>query len=473
MSSLKAAACLPLAGLLLVGCATHHYQRAPVSASETALNFERRTLADPAFKQYLEKNLGIAIVDWPLKSWDLRTLTLAAFYFNPSIEASRDHVATIEASVVTAGGRPNPTLSVSPGVPSPYLFNLGLSFPIETAGKRGYRVQRAQSFSEAARFELAEAAWKVRARVRSALLAYLLAVRNLDLLRSEEQVREEQVKLLNERVAVGEIPRPDADLARIELSKTRLSIRSAEGQVGQNRAELAAAIGIPDAALEGAELSWPNLDSLPSAESITPERIQREAVLNRLDVRRSLAEYAASEADLRLEIAKQYPDLEIGPGYQFEERNNFFTLASAITLPILNRNQGPIAEAEARRKETGSRFLVTQAQVIAESEKALAPYRGALKELSEADNSLRKLQDLRNRKTQQAVRVGEADRLTLNGVLLESSAVSSVRLDALGRAQTALGALEDAVERPLTPGDIAPLAPGSPALEKSVKESGR
>jgi outer membrane protein TolC len=96
-------------------------------------------------------------------------------------------------------------------------------------GKRGYRVQRDQRFSEAARFELAETAWKVRARVRSALLAYLLAVRNLDLLRSEEQVREEQVKLLNERVAEGEIPRPDADSARIELSKTRLSIGSAEG----------------------------------------------------------------------------------------------------------------------------------------------------------------------------------------------------------------------------------------------------
>ena len=473
MQSLKPAVFALLACLLLVGCATHHYRPAPISAPETASNFERRTLADPMLKQYLEKNLGHGIADWPIKTWDLGTLTLAAFYFNPSIEAARNHVATVEGSVVTAGARPNPTLSVSPGVPSPYLFGVDLSFQVETAGKRGYRVQHAQNLSEAARFELAEAAWKVRNGVRSALLAYLLPERSLGLLRSEEQIREEQVKLLERRVAVGEIPRPDADLARIELSKTRLSVRVAEGRLRQGRAELAAAIGVPDAALEGIEFYWPDLDSPPSAESLTPQRIQRDAVLNRLDVRRRLVEYAASEADLRLEIAKQYPDFTIGPGYQFEERNNFLTVVSAVTLPIFNRNQGPIAEAEGRRKEAASRFLITQAQVIAESERALAPYRAALEELAEANDSLRKLQTVRERMTQQAVRVGEADRLVLNGVLLESSVVATARLGALGRAQVALGDLEDAVQRPLTGGDIVPLSPSSPALDAPGKESKR
>ena len=62
---------------------------------------------------------------------------------------------------------------------------------------------------------------------------------------------------------------------------------------------------------------------------------------------------------------------------QFEERHSFFTVGVSTSIPIFNRNQGPIAEAEARRKESAAAFLQTQAQVIARSERALAVYHSA------------------------------------------------------------------------------------------------
>jgi outer membrane protein TolC len=201
--------------------------------------------------------------------------------------------------------------------------------------------------------------------------------------------------------------------------------------------------------------------------------IQRNALLNRLDIRRSLAQYAAAEADLQLEISKQYPDLQIGPGYTYEERNNFFVIGLSTTLPIFNRNQGPIAEAEARRKEAAASFVEKQAQVIAGVERALALYTAALKELAEVDQSLRKLQDTQLRMMQQAVRLGEEDRLNLNGVEIQSSLLAQARLDALRRAQSALGELEDAVQRPLDPGDAFSISPESPALSKPSEESKR
>ncbi len=269
----------------------------------------------------------------------------------------------------------------------------------------------------------------------------------------------EQVRLLEQRLAVGEIPRPEVDLARIEISKIHSAIAAAEGQVSESKAALAASIAIPVAALQSIDLSWTDLESPPSAESLSPKTIQRDAVLNRLDVRRALAQYAAAEADLQLEIAKQYPDLQIGPGYTYEEGNSFFTLGFSATLPVFNRNQGPIAEAEARRKRAASAFLEKQAQVIAESERSLARYTSALKELAEADHSLRSLQDAQLQRMQQAVQLGEEDRLALNGVQIESAALARSRLDALARAQSALGELEDAVQRPLDPGDVFSAAP--------------
>jgi outer membrane protein TolC len=422
---------------------------------------------------FIQQNLGHRVAPWPHKTWDLETLSLAALYFNPTLESARARVAQAQAAVVTAGARPNPSLSVAPGIPSPYLFNLDFAVPIETAGKRGHRIESARSLEHAAGFDLANSAWKVRSGVRTGLLNYLLASRSLDLLRSEEQVRQEQVNILAERFAVGEIPRPEVDLARIELSKTHLAISTAEGHVAEAKATLAASIGIPVAGLQEFNFSWADLDSPPNAESLSPEQIQRQAVLNRLDVRRALAQYAAAEADLQVEISKQYPDIQIGPGYTYEEKNNFFTLGLSTVLPIFNRNQGPIAEAEARRKEAGAAFSEAQAQVIAGSERALALYTAALKELTEADQFLRKLQDTQLRMTQQAVRLGEEDRLSLNGVQIQSSVLARARLDALARAQSALGELEDAVQRPLDPGDAFSIWHDSPALRKLPKESNR
>ncbi len=455
---------------VLTGCAARRYQSAPIVPMESASRLESRNLGDSGLQTFLQENVGHPVAPWPPKTWDLGTLSLAALYFNPTLEGARARVAEAQAAVVTAGARPNPSMSVAPGIPSPYLFNLDSAVPIETAGKRGHRIESARNLEDAARFDLADSFWKVRSGVRIALLNYLLAARSLDLLRAEEQVRRDQVNILEERLSVGEMARPEVNLARIELSKTHLALSTPEGQLAEAKAALAGAIGIPVAGLEGLDFSWPDLDSPPSAESLSPREIQRDAVLNRLDVRRALAQYAAAEADLQLEISKQYPDVQIGPGYTYEEKNNFFTLGLSTTLPIFNRNQGGIAEAEARRREVAATFLEKQAQVIAGSERALALYIAALEELAEADQSLRKLQDDHLKMMQQAVQLGEEDRLSLNGVQVESSVVARTRLDALARAQSSLGELEDAVQRPLDPGDTFPINREPPALNKLPKE---
>ena len=74
--------------------------------------------------------------------------------------------------------------------------------PIETAGKRGHRIESARSLEHAAGFEFADSAWRVRNGVRVGLLNCLLASRNLELLQSEENVRREQVGLLEPRFPV-------------------------------------------------------------------------------------------------------------------------------------------------------------------------------------------------------------------------------------------------------------------------------
>src|ERR1700680_48921 len=211
---------VPLFGVfLLAGCAMQRYQASPIVASATASQFESRSLADDGLRSFEVKNLNPP-APWPPKTWTLQTLSLAGLYFNPALDMARARVARADAAVVTAAGRPNPTLGISPGIPSPYLFTLDFAVPIETAGKRGYRVLSARNLDQAARLDLADSAWTVLSGVRLALLNYLLASRSLELVRSEEQVRADQVNILERILSSGEITRLDVDLARIELSKT-------------------------------------------------------------------------------------------------------------------------------------------------------------------------------------------------------------------------------------------------------------
>src|SRR2546427_359462 len=343
--------------LPLTGCAIERYRAAAIVPAETATSFESRNLSDAGLHSFVEKSLGQPMSPWPPKLWDLQTLSLTGLYFSPEMQAGRARLAEAAAAIVTAGARPNPVFDLSPGVPSPYLLTLDFAVPLETKGKRGYRIRSARNLEQAARFDLADSAWKVHSGVRRALLDHLLASRSLELLRSEEQIRTEQVRLLQERFVAGDIPRPELDLARIELSKAHLSISTAEGQVAETKAALAAAMGIPVAGIAGIDFAWTELESPPGTQSFSPQEIRRDAVLDRLDIRRSLAQYEAAESNLQLEIAKQYPDVQIAPGYTFEERNSFFTLGLSMTLPLFNRNQRPIAEAQAKRKEAAATFL--------------------------------------------------------------------------------------------------------------------
>jgi cobalt-zinc-cadmium efflux system outer membrane protein len=441
---------------LLAGCAAQRYRPAPIVPSATSSQFESRSLADADLRSFEERNLGHSVSPWPPRSWDLQTLSLAALFFNPALDLPRTRLATAEGALITARARPNPTFDLTPGIPAPYLLSQNILFLIETAGKRGHRVQIARNLRQAAQFDLADSAWTVTIGVRVALLNYLVASRNLELLQSEQKARADQVAILEQILKAGENTRFDVDLARIELSKTTAAVRSAEVQVADAKAALAAAIGVPIAALDAVEFSWPEMDTLPIADSLSIDQVRRDAVLNRLNIRRSLAQYAAAEADLHSEIAKQYPNFNLGPGYTYEEGKSFFTLGFSTSLPIFNRNQGPIVEAEGRRKQAAAAFLQTQAQVIENSERAFAVYKAAVMAFKQSEASYQ-LQKSQLQIVEHSISAGSENRLNLDAVEIQVAALAQARLNALARAQQALGDLEDSVQRPLVPGEIFPV----------------
>jgi outer membrane protein TolC len=224
-------------------------------------------------------------------------------------------------------------------------------------------------------------------------------------------------------------------------------------RVSVDRNVLSAALGVPLQAIDGVAFSWPQFDSPPGQQVLSPTEIQRLALLNRIDLRRQLEQYAAADEALKLQIAKQYPDINLTGGYSWEGGENIFELGPSAVLPVFNRNQGPIAEAEARRSEVAAQFLAVQAGIIEQSLTTLTRYRGALGAL-DAARSAAELQAKRLGQARRAVAVGESDTVVLAQAQLQDLSAQQGLLDSLTNAQTALGALEDSIQRPLDDGDI-------------------
>ena len=171
-------------------------------------------------------------------------------------------------------------------------------------------------------------------------------------------------------------------------------------------------------------------------------------MLNRADVLAGLSAYAASEAALRLEVAKQYPDIHLNPGYEFDQGDHKWGVGLGIELPVLNQNRGPIAEAEARRAESAAKFNALQARVLAEIERGLAAYRAALEKSATADALLANLKE-QERSLRGRFDAGEISRSEVIAGQVELAAARLARADAVGKAQQALGQLEVAMQSPV------------------------
>ncbi len=458
----------------ITGC--YRYRPQPLLPPAVEQQYRSRSLTDPDLKEFIEAQSTGKPTSWPPTELSLEMLTLVSFYFHPDLDAARARLATSEAAVITAATKPNPTISGAGGytdaAPAPYVLRFGLDWLLETAGKRDHRTQRARSLSDAARFSLGETAWQVRSRVRAALLDHLLASRELDVLRREQDTRREALKLYEERLAAGEISQPEVDVIRTSLTLVEVTTQRAVGLDQETRTALETALGLAPGALNGIRLSWDSAEKPPGEDVLPLRSVQRAGLLNRLDIQRLLAEYAASESALQLEAARQYPDIRISPSYSFGDGNNSYFLGPSFLLPLRDRNKGPIAEAEARRQETAARFLGQQALAIDQMERALIRYRAALADFRDADSRLTNLLEDRLRAIQAQIQAGEADQLALVGVRLESVAAARARLNALRTAQTALGALEDAVQYPLESGIALPPVPVTNPRDRATGSSG-
>ena len=385
-------------------------------------------------------------------------LTVAAWSLRPDIAVAAADVATGNAAERVAVELPNPTLSIDPGYlydnvnhnVSPWTIAAAVGFTIETAGKREIRVAQARADTEARRWQFAETLWRAREDVRKAVLARQLAEAALALAEQEAGLRRSFTQWVDAEFRFGAVAQPDRLAAQTALTQAEIQFRSAGGDLAAADAALASSVGLAAENLPLAGIPPVAIDELPDPATLEPATLRRWGLVDRLSISHALADYAVTEQDLRMAVAKQYPDIAFGPGYSFDKGDKGVTLSLGFTLPLFHGEGAAIDQAIAARRKAATTFEAAQADALAQVDTALARYRAAFPALATARDG-EAAAGRAAKAAERRLNMGDADRgefLTAQIAWVESRRAA---LDAHLASFDALIALEDAIQRPVWP----------------------
>ncbi len=448
--------------LIPAGCAT--YQAKPLKPAAFETQFQARTLTNANLKAFIARQPIKRQPGFP-QVQNLSTLVAAGWYYSPALRVQLAQLKVDTANMMTASQSPNPTVAFSPtyaakagpGV-NPWILGFNFNIPIETAGRREDRMAQTKALTQAGRYDLGQIAWNVRQAVRRALIQDAFANQRLQLLGQEVRTTAMILRLIQSRFQAGGISRPVYTTAEIQAHESELSLVAAQGQARQRRMQLAAALSVPVRALKHIRVVFAYLMKTPPVRKLNMKQLSRAALINRMDIQSLLAQYQAAEAALKLEVARQYPNIDLGPGYRFDQGSNKFTLGFAMALPIFNQNQGAIAAANAQRLVIAAELEQKQTTVITQIRAAISQYRSALRQLRTAD-AIEIQACTQLRATRSAFKAGAQSRLALAESQLALNTFAQAALQSRNSAVVALGNLEDLLEAPL--GDTPKMPKGT------------
>jgi len=342
---------------------------------------------------------------------DLTALTLAQAeallqMHNRELQVARRAVEAAGAGTLTAGARPNPTLSLgveainpTAGVGSGPLrdktvdSSVRIDQVIERGDRRELRLAGAKSLESASAEDLSEAQRQQRLALRYAYYDLLLAQDKVDIARDTIALFEGSLRAAELRLKAGDIAMADVARLRVDALRAQNDARAAEAE--QRRAQLALAYMI---GAEGRAIGIRAADPWPSLYAGRPGGPVDELIEGRPDVRaaKSRLEAAQNGRDLAkslrtrdVTVGAQYDHYPIGtaPSNTFGTGNSYGVF---VSVPLF---VGYYYEGEIRRSEVDYSAAIegldkVRAQARTEIARAFSDLQAAAERLQRYDESL-------------------------------------------------------------------------------------
>jgi cobalt-zinc-cadmium efflux system outer membrane protein len=311
----------------------------------------------------------------------LAALEQLALERNPTLVQAGAQIRVSQGAAFQAGLFPNPQLGyvseqIGAAGTADELQGMFIEQEIVTGGK--LRLSRAKYIQEAREAELQVMAQRYRV-LHSVRVAFydVLAIQKQREIR--EQVRRnaaEAETTVAELTNVGQANRSDLLQAQVESRRAAANLQMAERQYQGTWEGLAAVIGAPDlqrTALEG-DLEFGNAKPIEREEALanllacSPELLVAEA------------EVARDRIALQRECVESIPNLNVRAetGYNFESRDTVAGVEIGIRLPLFDRNQGTITQAQAELMRAQAEVTRIELTLRRKFAKTFAEYESAM-----------------------------------------------------------------------------------------------
>ena len=362
---------------------------------------------------------------------------------SPEIHVAQADIAGARAGVLSSRAYPNPVADYLNGhqyqrltdaVPG-QLQHYGFAQQLDLPAQRSARIAVARLAATSTQFGLDEARLRVRSAVKQAFYEVLRR-------QSESQVAEENFRLvedlrrrINVQVDVGEAGRLELTRADAELATARAVVRSAQLRYVTAISTLRAAIGAPmteDIAVTG---SLDRRIDLPPLETLQNIAISNYPLLKQADT-----ELRRAHAELKSQKAQRVPQPVIQGYYEHQPDLGFFELGVSVPIPIFNRRQGQIAEAEAAIDRSQAARDYQRLQLITGLETAYGAYQVADEQVRSLESGALREAEAALTGAEVAYRAGERG---IMEVLDAQRVLRSVRLDYLNAQYDRQAALID------------------------------
>jgi cobalt-zinc-cadmium efflux system outer membrane protein len=291
---------------------------------------------------------------------------------NPQLAVFSDEIRAREAALLQASLLPNPQFSVQGENfgnnalkgPDGSAIVVQLSQLILLGGKRMKRITAAGLTRDLARWDYEVKRIDVLTQASQTFSAMLSAQEKLALAQQLVRLAEQVVTTVSKRVQAGKISPVEETKAQIALSSVGIELARAEQEFKAARSRLAATWGSTTPRFRRALGQLKDTSPIPSLEQLA------KLISQNPDLARWTTELAQRQALIDLEKSKAIPDLTISlGGFHYINTGPYAPGANAlvagisIPLPLFDRNQGGIREAQRRLTQAEEARQATQVRV--------------------------------------------------------------------------------------------------------------
>jgi cobalt-zinc-cadmium efflux system outer membrane protein len=318
---------------------------------------------------------------------------------NKDLQAARHAVESARARLLQAGLRTNPRLDIAAkndlifGNKGEYTASIGISQQFSVTNRIAHQKDIARVDVDLALAEIRQAELKLAGDIASQFYRVLALNRQIEVRERLIDVDQKLVLGTRNRFKAAEVSELDVNAAQLELLRLTQEHALLLNQRMAQLSQLNQLLGRP--AIQVIELD----DTLPDSKSLPGlTEQQRQALALRPDLRFALLNADRARADQSLARAQRWEDWTVGVGLEQGRRvieglpsqgsDRALGLSLSIPLPLLNKNQGRIAETAAVEAQADARIEALKFSISNEVASAYAEAERLQQVISEYQNML-------------------------------------------------------------------------------------